>query len=205
MNKSIEAYFEAKKINVYNFYNMFIDEYIEFLKRNDYIKKKELFKDFIQRILNIKSADESFKNIETNILTKLIIINEENNAEENSNFLDINLKYLLTATKYPDIDELKEASKKESLPILKTFTSWEKKDEINKLLYIEKINNFINTFSEENYNLISRQKIEEDRIEKYLINNEYSDQENSSLINKFQEFFVKLMMKLQMPLLILCQ
>ena len=205
LNKSIEAYFEAKKINVYNFYNMFIDEYIEFLKRNDYIKKKELFKDFIQRILNIKSADESFKNIETNILTKLIIINEENNAEENSNFLDINLKYLLTATKYPDIDELKEASKKESLPILKTFTSWEKKDEINKLLYIEKINNFINTFSEENYNLISRQKIEEDRIEKYLINNEHSDQENSSLINKFQEFFVKLMMKLQMPLLILCQ
>ena len=75
------------------------------------------------------------------------------------------------------------------MPILTTFiNSWEKNYDINKLLYIEKINNFINTFSEENHNLISRQKIEEDRIENYLINNEHSDQENSSLINKFQEF-----------------
>ena len=191
LEKSIEVYLETKKINFDYFYNMFIDYYIEFLKNNDYIKKKELFKDFIESTLNIENENESFKNIETNILTKLVIINEENNVKENSNVLDINLKYLLTATKYPDIDEIKTAvlsNENESLPILRTFINWEKNFDINKLLHIEKINNFINAFSEENQNLISRQTIEKDKIEKYLINYEHSEQENSSLIKKFQEF-----------------
>jgi hypothetical protein len=140
--------------------------------------------------LKIKNTDETLKNIETNILTKLVI-DEENNVTENYRFLDINLKYLLTVAKYPDIDELKKAvlsCPKKSLPILRSFINWEKKYDINKLLYIEKINNFINAFSEENKNLISRQKIEEDHIEKYLISNEHSEQDNSSLKDKFKEF-----------------
>jgi len=197
-NKSIEAYLETKKIKIDNkvdnkvdiFFNLFIDYYIDFLQKNDFIKRKKLFKDYIKDILNIMNTDEYFKNIETNILTKLVI-NEENNATENSKFLDINLKYLLTVTKYPDIDELKKAVKScpnKSLPILRSLVNWEKKYDINKLLYIEKINNFINAFSEENQNLISRHKIEEDTIEKYIINKEHSEQDNSSLEIKFKEF-----------------
>ena len=188
-NKLIENYLETKKIKVDNFFDLFIDNYIKFLQKNDFIKKKKLFKDFIKNLLNIENTDETFKNIETNILTKLVI-NEENNAKE-SKFLDINLQYLLTVPNYPDIDKLKEAVlsyTKKSLPILRSLVNWEKKYDINKLLYIEKINNFINAFSEENKNMISRQKIEEDKIEKYLINNEHSEQDILSLKDKFKEF-----------------
>ncbi len=190
LTKSIETYFETKKINIDYYFNMFSDYYINFLQKNDYIKKKSLLKEFIESTLKIKNIDESFKNIETNILTKLFI-SEENNEKKNSNKFDINLKYLLTATKYPDIDELKKAlslQKTKSLPILRTFISWEKNSDLYKLLYIEKINNFINAFAEENQNLISRQKIEEDKIEKYLKKEENSVQENTSLNDKFKEF-----------------
>lgn len=58
--------------------------------------------------MKIENTEETSKNIETNILSKLVI-NEENNVIENYKFLDINLKYLLTPTKYPHIDELKKA------------------------------------------------------------------------------------------------
>ena len=58
---------------------------------------------------------------------------------------------------------------------------------LDKLLSIEKINNFINAFSEENKNLISRQKIEEDTIEKYLKNSR-KDENASPLDFKFNEF-----------------
>ena len=58
--------------------------------------------------MKIENTEETSKNIETNILSKLVI-NEENNVIENYKFLDINSKYLLTPTKYPHIDELKKA------------------------------------------------------------------------------------------------
>ena len=71
-----------------------------------------MYKDFSKSILKIENTEETFKNIESNILSKLVI-NEENNVTENSKFLDINLKlfprYLLTTTKYPHINELKKA------------------------------------------------------------------------------------------------
>jgi hypothetical protein len=205
-NKLIEAYLKNKNIQVDNFFDLFLDYYIYFLQNNDFIKKKKLFKKFIKNILKNNNKDEIFKNIETNILTKLVI-DEENIVKENYRFLDINLKYLLTVAKYPDIDELKKAvlsCPKKSLPILRSFINWEKKYDINKLLYIEKINNFINAFSEENKNLISRQKIEEDKIEKYLKTMNIQIKKNHLRKIIFKNF-VMLIMKLQMSLLILCQ
>ena len=78
------------------------------MTKSDFIKKKKLYKDFSKSILKIENIEETFKNIETNILSKFVI-NEENNVTENSKFLDINLKFLLTTTKYPHINELKKA------------------------------------------------------------------------------------------------
>ena len=194
---SLDKYLETKNIKIYYFLNNFSDSYIDFLTKNDFIKNKGLFYNFIKDFYEIGSKDETFKNIETNILTKLVI-NDENNKLTNSNFIDKNLKYLLTVTKYPNIDELNlavKSYKKKPLPILATFAKVEKEkktknkdNNINKLLYIEKINNFINAFSEENKNLISRQNIEEDPIEKYLKNSRQNEQENSPLDDKFKDF-----------------
>ena len=44
-----------------------------------------MYKDFSKSILKIENTEETFKNIETNILSKLVI-NEENNVTENSKF-----------------------------------------------------------------------------------------------------------------------
>jgi hypothetical protein len=177
------------------------------LLKNDYILKKETLYNFIKEMKDKKFVNESFKNIETNILTKLVTINEKKETDS-SNIIDKNLKYLLTPTKYPNINELKKAIKsykKKPLPILKAYVFDENdeadkkkenqnknqndfRNDINKLVYIEKINNFINSFSEENKNLISRQNIEEDTIEKYLRNSRENESDNSPLDLKFKEF-----------------
>ena len=87
-------------------------------------------------------------------------------------FTNGNLKYLLTAAQYPDLDKLKQAISlylKKPLPILNAFISLDAKNsDIGKLSHIETINDFINTFAEENRNLISRQSSETDSIDHYL-------------------------------------
>jgi hypothetical protein len=116
------------------------------------------------------------------------------------NFKNENFKYLLTATKYPNIDELKayiteffkpkneKRIKKKALPILNAFISNEKNNkEMDKLTYIETINDFVNTFSEINWNIISRQNSENDEIRKYL-NRTENQQEISPLEIQFNEF-----------------
>ena len=69
-------------------------------------------------------------------------------------FTNGNLKYLLTAAQYPDLDKLKQAISlylKKPLPILNAFISLDAKNsDIGKLSHIETINDFINTFAEEN-------------------------------------------------------
>ena len=200
LNKSIEKYLETKNIKLYDFLNYFSDYFNEFLINNNIIKEKQLLYEFINEKIKSKIIDkkeEIFKNIETNILTRLII-NKNNNNELNSNFNDKNYKYLLTATKYPNLVDLEKevlSQERKNLPILKTFISKSKSEEtkkgakiINKLTYIEDINNFINAFSEENKNLISRQKIDEDTIEKYLKNSRMDEKDISPLDLKFTKF-----------------
>ena len=206
LNKSIDNFLATKKTNIYDFLNYFSDYYIEFLIDNNFIKKQKLLYEFIKAKYTNKIEDkkeDTFKNLETNILTRLVI-NNDNNKSLNLQFKDKNLKYLLTATKYPNLNDLEKAvlsHKKKPLPILKTFISVEKEKSqseenkkgtkiINKLTYIEEINNFINAFSEENKNLISRQKIDDDTIEKYLKNSRKDEHDISPLDLKFEKFCV---------------
>ena len=193
LKNSINIYLEKKNTNINSFLNYFSEEFIGFLLEYDYILKKETLYNFVKEIKNRQFENEKFKKIEANILTK-IVINYEEKKIDDSGIIDKNLKYLLTATKYPNIKELKEAielKKKKHLPILKAYVFDENdeiKNNINKLQKIEQINNFINSFSEENKNMISRQNIEEDTIEKYLENNRKNKSENTSLDSKFEEF-----------------
>jgi len=188
LKEQIENYFIQKRINFDEFMNYFCDDYCSLLKTVDCVKKKEVYFNYINNnniIERICKEDQTFKNIETNILTTLAF---------DPNFKNENLKYLLTATKYPNFEELKNYIKefsfhhKKSFPILYAFISNEKNNkEINKLSYIETLNEFINTFSEINWNLISRQKSENDEIKNYLNRNE-DQQEKSPLEMKFDEF-----------------
>ena len=186
LNEEIKNYCDKKNINYYYFINYFCDSYITFLQSNDFVKVKEKIYTFIKkRIGNFKNYnDQSFYNIETNILTT---------STYDPEFKNENLKYLLTVTKYPDIKELQNyinKYNKKHLPVLNTFVSIEKNTEkINKLSYIESINNFINSFAEENWNLITRHKIEEETIESYLIKNrEKTNNLDNSLNLQFEKF-----------------
>ena len=104
-----------------------------------------------------------FNNIESNIITTITY---------EPKFTNENLKYLLTATKYPNIEELKNyisLYKKRPLPILKTFVNIDQKhSDIEKLTHIENINDFINAFAEETNNEITRRNSESDSIKYYL-------------------------------------
>ena len=59
---------------------------------------------------------------------------------------------------------------------------------MDKLQKIEDINNFINEFAEENKNVISIQKIEEDIIDIYLEKSQKDDEGNCILKEKFDKF-----------------
>ena len=193
LKQQIENYFKQKGINFDEFMNYFCDVYCTLLKTMDCVKPKEVYFNYINNNINkrICEDDQTFNNIETNILTTLAF---------EPNFKNENFKYLLTATKYPNIDELKSyidvffkpknenKIKKKALPILNAFISNEKNNkEMDKLSHIETLNDFINTFSEINWNLISRQKSENDEIKNYL-NRKEGQQEKSPLEIQFDEF-----------------
>ena len=186
INEKIKNYVENKNKNYDEFMNYFCDVYCTLLKNIDCVKTKDVFYNYIKNNIDKEYEDQTFFNIETNILTELTY---------DENFKNENLKYLLTATKYPNINELKKyikeifKTKQKPLPILKAFIFNEKNNkEINKLQYIETINDFINTFAEMNWNLISRQKSENEEIKSYLNIKEENDKEKSPLELQFENF-----------------
>ena len=163
LKNNLENYLNGKKINYDDFMNYFCEYYYEFLKDFDYMKSKEKFYNLFEGLLKNEYKEQTFNNIETNIYTSMTC---------NPNFKNENLKYLLTATQYPNIELLKKSISlyaKKSLPILEVFVSIDMKNSnIWKLSHIEIINDFINSFSEENSNLITRNSSKSDRIELYL-------------------------------------
>ena len=170
LNNKLEQFISSKNINYGEFMNYICDTLFNLLKNKDCIKEREriikeisiLLEDLEEKYKN-NPENQVFNNIEINILTSLTFDEE---------FKNENLKYLLTAAQYPTIDELKksiELYRKKSLPILNAFISLDSKDSnINKLSHIEIINDFVNSFAEENSNLISRRASESDRISFYL-------------------------------------
>ena len=170
LNTKIEKFISTKNINYSDFMNYACDMLFNLLKNKDCTKEKEKILKEISYLLKhleekykVDPDNQVFNNIEMNILTSFTYDNEFNNE---------NLKYLLTAAQYPNIEKLKNAIalyKKKSLPILNAFISLDTKNsDIGKLSHIEIINDFINSFAEENSNLISRQASENDTIENYL-------------------------------------
>jgi hypothetical protein len=194
LNKKIEGYIESKNINYNDFMSYSCDTLFNLLKNKDCLKEKDLLINEISNLL--KQLEEKYKtdpenqvfnNIEMNILTSFTYDKEFKNS---------NLKYLLTAAQYPTIDQLKNAIslyKKKPLPILNAFISLDTKNsDIGKLSHIEIINDFINSFAEENSNLISRQSSENDTIEYYLSEfrkNTALDENGKSLLDiQFEKF-----------------
>ena len=186
----IEDYFNKSKndLNTFNnIMNNFSDYYLTFMEEWDYFSNINLFYKFFEgkNILNECNKNNSYKNMETNILTNIVI-------EEN--FKDRNLQYFLTATKYPTMEELEELALKSNETIFKSFISeiikesknGQKNMDISKLQYIEVINNFINDFSEENKNLISRNQ-KENKIKDYLTK-DITDEKNKIIEDKFNDF-----------------
>ena len=170
LNNKLEKFMSTKNINYSDFMNYSCDTLFNLLKNRDCIKEKERIKKEISNLL--ESLEEKYKtnpenqvfnNIEINILTSIAFDKE---------FKNENLKYLLTASQYPTIGELKKSIdfyKKKSLPILNAFISLDAKNsDISKLSHIEIINDFVNSFAEENSNLISRKSSETDTISFYL-------------------------------------
>ena len=170
LNTNIEKFISSKNINYGDFMNYSCDMLFNLLKNKDCTKEKEKILKEISKLLKrleekykVDPENQVFNNIEMNILTSFTYDKE---------FKNENLKYLLTAAQYPNIEELKKAIalyNKKSLPILNAFISLDTKNsDIGKLSHIEIINDFINSFAEENSNLISRQSSENDSIESYL-------------------------------------
>jgi len=170
LNKKIEEYINSKNINYNDFLSYYSDILFKLLKAKDCIREKDAIIDELSKLLKqliekykSETENQTFKNIEMNILTTLTY---------EKDFTNGNLKYLLTAAQYPDLDKLKQAISlylKKPLPILNAFISLDAKNsDIGKLSHIETINDFINTFAEENRNLISRQSSETDSIDHYL-------------------------------------
>ena len=170
LNKKIEEYINSKKLNYGHFMSYIFDSLFNLFSNKDCIKEKDLILEEIKNALkqfeekSKKEPDSQiFNNIEMNMLTTLTY---------DQDFKNENLRYLLTAAQYPTIDKLKASIslyKKNPLPILNAFISLDAKNsDIGKLSHLEIINDFINSFAEENSNLISRQSSENDSIEKYL-------------------------------------
>ena len=178
----IEKYLESKKINYIDFMNYFCDIYCTLLKSNDdFFEKKDKLYDFIINLLK-KEFSQEFNNIEINILTALVC---------NPDFKNEDLKYLLTATKYPNKKQLEDSISsytKKPLPILKAFIkiNEKKNSDISKLSHIEIINDFINSFAEENNNIISRKNSEKDTIETYLEEARKKSEENEKSLLEIQ-------------------
>ena len=149
----------------HDFFNYFCELYYELIKEVNILENREKFNNFLNYLLKIQYEDQTFKNIEMNILTSLTY---------DENFINEDLKYLSTSAKYPNLEELKinilsYAKKKNPLPILEAFISIDKQNfDIGKLAHLEIINDFINTFAEETNCLISRQEYESKKIEEYL-------------------------------------
>ena len=170
LNNKLEKFMSTKNINYSDFMNYSCDTLFNLLKNRDCIKEKERIKKEISNLLEsleekckTNPENQVFNNIEINILTSIAFDKE---------FKNENLKYLLTASQYPTIGELKKSIdfyKKKSLPILNAFISLDAKNsDISKLSHIEIINDFVNSFAEENSNLISRKSSETDTISFYL-------------------------------------
>jgi hypothetical protein len=163
LNTKIEEYLESKKISYSDFMNYFCDSYLDLLTNADCLKEKSKLYNLFDNLLKREYEEQDFNNIESNIITTL---------SYEPKFTNENLKYLLTATKYPNIEELKNyisLYKKRPLPILNTFVNIDQKhSDIEKLTHIENINDFINAFAEETNNEITRRNSESDTIKYYL-------------------------------------
>ena len=170
INQEIMDYFNNKKINYDYFMNYFCDGYYDIIINNDCLRKKDIFIHFFEDLEKNANYNQKFKNLEINILTDITC--------NNKNFINENLKYLLTVANYPNEKELEKAIKifneKEgnSLIMLNIFESLKNNEkDIIKLSHIEIINKFINSFSEEFNNIISRELSKKDTIRDYLNRN----------------------------------
>ena len=194
LNNKIKEYINRKNIDYDYFLTYYSDTLLRLLKNKDCIREKDTIIDELSKLLKqleekYKSESENhcFKNIEMNILTSLTY---------KKGFTNGNLKYLLTATQYPDLDKLKQAISlyhRKPLTFLKTFISIDTKySDIEKLSHIEAINDFTNNFTTENRNLISRQSSETNSIAYYLEeyrNNVNFDEEGQSILDiQFKNF-----------------
>ena len=162
----IEKFLQKQNENYYHdFFNYFCELYYELIKEVNILENREKFNNFLNYLLKIQYEDQTFKNIEMNILTSLTY---------DENFINEDLKYLSTSAKYPNLEELKinilsYTKNRKPLPILEAFISIDKQNfDIGKLAHLEIINDFINTFAEETNCLISRQEYESKKIEEYL-------------------------------------
>ena len=187
LNKKFEEFTNKKNINYDDFMNYFCEFYFDLLKDVDVMIQKEKLNNFFNNLLKKDYKDQTFYNIETNILTCL--------TYDKDKYKNKNLRYLSVATNYPNLEELNKyiSSYNKPLPILKAFMSIDKKNsDIGKLSHLETINDFINTFAEETSNLISRQTYENETIEYYLneIRNRSVKDENgkSPLDIQFEKF-----------------
>ena len=177
----LEKYFSKHDISFDYFMNRFCEFLLEKSISIDFLlEQNKLFNSINDFIQEHKKVEISY-NIEMNILTNICFNNEINEY----------YKYILTPTKYSNISELNYQIKsynKKPLPILSTFITIEKSKDVEKLLEIENINDFINEFAEENWNQISRIHMEEKNIGEYLQKNENDPQYISPLEEKFKIF-----------------
>ena len=191
INQDIINYMNNKRINYHYFMNYFCDSYCSLLENNDCLKSKDIFNKFFLELDKHEYIEQKFNNIETNILTSITI---------NPNFKNENYKYLSTAALYPNEKELKKAistynnnNKNNPLIMLNIFESINNNDnDINMLTHIDIINEFINSFSEEFNNLISRENSKINTIRFYLEENRFRlrlpENENSPLENQFDKY-----------------
>ena len=170
INNKLERFINSKNINYCDFMNYICDTLFNLLKNRDCINEKQrilkeisILLETLEETYKYNPENQAFNIVEINIITSLVY---------QKDFKDANLKYLLTVGQYPTIDELKKSIglyRKKSLPILNSFISLNAKNsEISKLTHIEIINDFLNSFAEENRNLISRKSSESDKISFYL-------------------------------------
>lgn len=124
----------------------------------------------------------SYNNEFINVLTS--ITNEKD-------FNNPNLLNFLSVSEYPNLNNLDNFIKRNKYPILSSFLEAEKERMIgdNKdtdfLKYLEQMNDFINLFSEKYWNRITRQEIENNKINNYiqgtdkLLSEKYKNFENA--------------------------
>ena len=194
LNKRIEDFITKKKIPYSEFMSYAFDTLFNLIENKDCFKEKGKILEELTNLL--KKLEEKYKNEEENQIFNNIEMNILTSFTYDKDFKNDNLKYLLTAAQYPTIENLKNSIslyKKKALPILNAFISLDAKNsDISKLSHIEIINDFINTFSEENNNLISRQASETDSIETYLgeiRKNSVLDENGKSLLDiQFEKF-----------------